>query len=122
MQPKGRLELITGTYFMQELHTRKDGVISINATDGPVVIHTGTGLDLSNLYEGVSAVADLVVTYQGNGVAHVRSAFTGTLVAPAGRLNLSTVHTAQARPHIGFFAANELEVHPNTTIQLGDVR
>lgn len=89
------------------------GILELDHRSGHVEIYVRQGFTFSGKFRnlGGSSYANLFV-YSGTGTASVLEAFSGTLVAPRGSINLENfVHEG------AFFAGKKLELHQGGAIR-----
>lgn len=107
------LRLGAGRYFFDNLDVQTGGILEVDHRAGHVEIYVRQNFSFTGAFrnKGGSSYANLVV-YSGTGTAQILQAFTGTLLATRGSINLENfVHQG------AFYAARKLELHQGGAIR-----
>jgi hypothetical protein len=116
VNPGATLELSTGTYYLTSLAVSLGGVVTLNQTNGPVVIYVNGALSLNGPFTtNNNAPPDLMVAYLGQipvvlGCSLAGSVYNGALLAPYTALALVSGN------YSGFFEALDITVAGPATI------
>ncbi len=110
----GTLVLSSGDYYFASFTSNSNSIVRINDAAGPVRIYVANNLN----YRGPFLRSDgstplMMVGYNGTNTAVLEAAFSGTVVAPRGTLEMGTT---QIREFRGVFAAQNLTVRPDVNL------
>jgi hypothetical protein len=107
------LRLGSGRYFFDSLDVQTGGILQMNHAAGHVEVYVRSYLNFSGKIQNAAGneFANFFV-YSGEDTAQILEAFSGTLVAPRGSINL------QNKVHRGaFYAGKNLELHQGGAIE-----
>jgi hypothetical protein len=109
----GKLNLTTGTYFIDSLDLETGSKLILNQDAGPVILYVRTSVIYRGASSTTSGVApDLLFGYFGTADLSIEASFVGTIVAPTAKIILRTVTGG----HTGAFFGANIEVSPNVTV------
>lgn len=122
--PAATLTLSTGTYYFTSLTLLLGSTVSLNQASGPVIVYVASSLLPVTLQAPIVAVGgahpDLLLVYLGPLPIVAAAQFDGAIVAPSAALALNLIldpRTLQPVPHIGFFAAQSVELELNAQVE-----
>jgi hypothetical protein len=98
----GKLNLSSGTYYVTSLDMEAASTLTLDQTNGPVIIYEATTLILRGAINTTSGDSpDLLLGYLGTSPIYVESVFSGAIIAPSAALTLRRV----TGTHTGYFYA-----------------
>jgi len=109
VQLGGKVRLSTGIYMLEELEVARTGELIIDETAGPVRIYVRDSISHDGTTRSATAAAIRpTIGYFGILNASIRGAFTGTIIAPRGSINLGLLGTTPQ--FVGAFFGKNLTV------------
>ena len=108
----GVLTLSAGDYFVDRLILQSGSTLRVDQTAGAVRIFSRLELTHRGTITTIPAGGDLFVRYDGTAAAFLEAAFTGSIVAPQGKVVVR-------KPYNGTLSAHDIQMDPDVVLQCG---
>lgn len=115
LRSRAQLALSSGQYTFTSIMLEPQARLSLDSRSGPIALYTSGSVTLRGaLEQRTGSATQLLVGTLGTGTVNVEMAFTGTIVAPNGEIQLASV---SAPGHRGAFFGRRIVARPGSTIQ-----
>jgi hypothetical protein len=112
----GRLQLSTGTYYLEGLWATNGSTIELSDAQGPIYVDTRIAFDLAGSIVPASGTGDAILNIIDVGTlpAHLNSDFHGAVIAPSADLHIGGTPSAH---HRGQFFAKDVQVKAGVEVR-----